>query len=736
MIIEIKHTKILLCGPAAAGKSSFCHLLFRSKFSSKYNSTDIMDTKQAITVKNYGMFKEEDEVVWVELDHKGLLQHFKTLLKSHAFKPSDPLNKQSLHQSKAPSSPSQHVEASNSDASNVLSQQQRISSQELQPLNTPSQQVQYPSPNVAPDIAHTVPYNHDIVPKLDVEKSIMNSSALPDSLEIGDAVKLITVLDSGGQPEYISLLPAINSMPTINFMVHDLTKMLDDPVLVRYKTKEYKEAPRYFLNYSNLDMIQLLMCLNTDSVESTQELLPQRIKFSVPEKSYIGFVGTHHDEIKSNLEILQTVNNKLSCITKERNCKHVLRAEKSLVFPVDNTTAGDSRTEDTEVKRIRKKVEDITNNIKPKELPVTWMIMELEMQQLRNGNIKYISFEEYKKIALENASIVDEMEIKTSLTFFHNLGIVAYFEFCDNYNWIVIDLQWLFTNLAKIMHLSLEDVIFDEDGLREMFQEKRLLAKQLFEKKGGYVKLDGTNQEELQNFIKILKHLKVITDVNIENDNYYYLLCSLPSTMQYSDNCRILLSEPMLIRFSSGFLPRGFFCSLVAHLLMDTPDGWEHQLGNDAVKHYSNVMTFYIMDKIYLCLHDKIYYLELQVKHFNKDANTSHHCDILPDLEKRMIKVCDKLKFDYNKIEYGFYCHADEKYSTDDHIAVFQSCLPKNNILTCTRKPPHKTKIGEAHRIWFKEVCSIKFVICECDTDLLLLHTYTFELYTVVFHFS
>ena len=74
--------------------------------------------------------------------------------------------------------------------------------------------------------------------------------------------------------------------------------------------------------------------------------------------------------------------------------------------------------------------------------------------------------------------------------------------------------------------------------------------------------------------------------------------CVLSSTMQYIDQYRFLYSEPLLVQFSSGFLPRGFFCSLVVHLLENLPSGWDHQLHN--TKHFSNVITFQLPDKSFL----------------------------------------------------------------------------------------------------------------------------------------
>ena len=679
-VVKFKHMKILLSGSSAAGKSSFCRLLFRQKFSNLYDSTDVMEAtqcmpvtnKNAVAVQSFSMLKQGDEVMWLKLDPKNQLRHFKSLL-SHMFP--------------------QHSSASS----------EPVQDQKYNSLPNTQQHEEYSSV-----VSGGAPSDHMHKEYTAVEQKIIKSSVLPNALELYDTVKLITIIDSGGQPEYIMLLPAINSIPTINFIVHNLTKKLEDPVLVRYK-KGQEEAPEYLLDYSNFDMIQLLMCLITDSLERPTEEIPLCI--SIPEKPRIGFVGTHCDMVK-DLAALQEVNHQLNHIVTERQCKYdVLPPNRNddniVIFQVDNTTSGDVATECNAVKLIREHVDDITEEMKPKELPITWMIIELKIQILRTDkNKKYIMYEEYKEIAKEDAWITDEEEVKASLKYFHFLGIVLCFSITELCDWVIIDLPWLFTHLAKIMHLSSKSVKISEQSLIKRFNKQRLLARKLLKS----IKLAGINDSEIQYFINTLVHLKVITTVTIEQCEYYYLPCALPSTMHYSDNCRFLLSEPLLIQFTSGYLPRGFFYSLVAHLLEKMPEDWKHQLGGTTTKHFSNVMTICMPDKTFLRLHDKTYYLELQVRHYKKDVGISYHSKILPVLRKHFDLVCKQLHFDYAKLKFGFLCHAG--YDSNDHMVVVGSIddnkiLKKERALNCVRDPSHSTQIGESHNVWFDKVSSI-----------------------------
>ena len=112
------------------------------------------------------------------------------------------------------------------------------------------------------------------------------------------------------------------------------------------------------------------------------------------------------------------------------------------------------------------------------QLPITWMILELELQELhRDNGTKYITYDKYKRIATEKAAMVPK-EVEESLWHFDFLGVLLHFKevpgLCD---YVIIDHQWLFNSLAMIMHLSPDDIDFQDHHFKKQFKEKRLLAK-------------------------------------------------------------------------------------------------------------------------------------------------------------------------------------------------------------------------------------------------------------------
>ena len=743
-VVDFKHIKLLLIGSSAVGKSSFCHLLFGSKFSIEYNSTDVMDNKQAfsmiksrrrdeeqaLTIKKFGMLKQEKEIVWCELDLKQQINYFKSLLLSdkfynhHKSETSHKNHDSYYHDVYCKDSSVKNSDADDydHDANNVVDDDDddnvvdddvdddddddNIDDNEDNHYNSDNHDNDYDDNESFDDDKDNNSFDDnnsddgDDAPQTDIEKKIVEAESLPDSFTI-ETVKLVTVVDTGGQPEYIHLLPAINNYPTITFLIHDLTKRLDDPVQIRYKKKGCEEAPVQILNYSYLDMIHLLMCFVSDSLEQPRK--PTVPNISVPKKSYIGFVGTHYDKVKDDPTVLQHINDKLSHIINKKNIESrgVLSPEIGNIYPVDNTTAGDSEKEDPTVKNIRSHIEHYADQIESKTLPITWMILQLKIQELCASHHKrYITYAEYVQIAKESIHLDDDDEIKASLMYFHFIGILLYFPDPSLCNYIIINLQWLYNSLAEVMHLSVKNVYFRDSNLRKKFNDQRLLAKH----NDCEINLKDINQQELEYLFNLLIHFKVIANITIDNVEFYYMPCVLSNLKMCDDKHKHLLSEPLLVQSTSGFLPRGFFCSLVVYLLKNQPQGWEHQLHKSA-KNYSDLMIFRLPDKTYLYMHDKIFYLKVEVRHGKKHFSTPYHSKIFNQLHQSLTVVCEELHFDCQKLQYGFLCLNDE--SDSDHIAVIH--LPRTSKfmpteLECSRKCSSSTKLDESHNIWFKEV--------------------------------
>ena len=228
--------------------------------------------------------------------------------------------------------------------------------------------------------------------------------------------------------------------------------------------------------------------------------------------------------------------------------------------------------------------------------------------------------------------------------------MLLYFEdipgLCD---YVIIDQQWLYNKVSMFVHLPSELISFIRHSSQMLFETSGILLKD---------ECSSIKWEEnipVQCFISFLIYKNIIAEFTMDKQQYYYLPYILPYCQQYHDKHQFLLSEPLLIQFSNGVLPRGFFCSLVVHLLQDLPDEWQHDLLSSTggvKKYFKNVMTFCLPDNFFLRMQDRIYYLELQIRHYkdNKLENAWYHPQVLPTLKKYLITVCQKLKFDSGKL--------------------------------------------------------------------------------------
>ena len=245
-------------------------------------------------------------------------------------------------------------------------------------------------------------------------------------------------------------------------------------------------------------------------------------------------------------------------------------------------------------------------------LPITWMILELELRELCDiKKIHYITFKEYSNIAKNSASIVDEEEVKRSLQYYDFLEVLLYCEdvpgLCD---YIIIDQQWLYEKVSMFVQKPSKLISFLSHDSQVLFEMSGILLKDEL------CSITWEEDIQIEHFISYLVHKNIIADFTVDGKQHYYLPYLLPYCRQYCDRNQFLLSEPLLIQFSNGILPRGFFCSLVVHLLQDLPCGWQHDLLSSTggtKKHFRNVATFLLPDNFFLRIQDKDHYLELQI---------------------------------------------------------------------------------------------------------------------------
>ena len=751
LTINVRHAKILFCGPPQVGKTSFSRLL-RNKKHKEVGSTDAGHAKQVLISGKVNVIGTE----WINLDRK-LETHTLTEilnLKVHE-------QEQTENKNESQTKNDANGESITDDVQLPVQSNDQLVTENVNSDNSNSTilQLKKNTPKSNTDIQKSAA-SYTIENK-SIEEEMANISFLKLKESIPDTWDLFTLLDTGGQPEFINMLPAINTSTDITFIVMDISEgreFLNTKIKAIYKNEKY-EYDKQILKYTNRNLLNCLLSSIKVSSKEKDQFHPELIK-KVSEgkrcQKVVYIIGTFADKLKRNLRLKYAgVCERDEEIEEEGELKTELRQnydeevreideeikklvkgieEKGVIAfhcnqagnylkPIDNRISRDfqnnlkknsametiqSKTIET-VLRIREHCNEILHKTPQYEIPITWFLLEL---QLRKINKVCIPISEVKGICNEKIPSLKDNQIKEILKFYHLYGMLLYFDEVDGMNnYVITDPQWLFTNLTKIVMCQFKKDVKDIYG--ECYQEmcNGICDMELLNK----FELD-LHGIELRSFVKLLENFKIIAPME---DNSYFIPSMLPSCVNIENmftkdefGSLVVLThdgcckevEPLLIEHTFGTIPRGLFGFLVVQLLQDNKKKYIPHGENDRSKKLfyrcADLLIFFVKPCFYVCICDRISYLEIKIR--AKGNKPSYHYKAQSAITQALKKVCDRFDWSFKDCCYGFLCrNTTGSCAKSQHLTL----LPADET-----SPPEDayckhnqwTELNVAHQIWFK----------------------------------
>ena len=253
------------------------------------------------------------------------------------------------------------------------------------------------------------------------------------SLEDATTVHFI---DTGGQPEFQEILPALLSGHSISMLLFKLHEKLEQRYQVEYVSRDGTKSEPYTASCTVEDVLfqslTTVACYGSETTDPTQS------------SSVALLVGTHKD-LATEADIQAAEKSLKEKVENaeyfEKNMVHYPFPSK-LIFPLDNTKEKDVQT-------LRRVLEDIIHKRFPRlSLPAPWLLFEIA---LRKAGVKILTMKDCQKIA-KCYGITSKKELKEALRFFHQMCMVRYYpDVKEVKNLIICDLQVLFDVVTNII---------------------------------------------------------------------------------------------------------------------------------------------------------------------------------------------------------------------------------------------------------------------------------------------
>ena len=558
--------KALIIGPPGVGKTCIRYLLLGLPPPPRRTSTPLA-TRATRAISFYRIKADgSGDVTWTELDDDTYLKYIAEEVKMIELNPSRAVPPQPATSTTPAATGSSTQEPSDVDHTPpVLSPATPLVS------SSSEESIKDVNPPVPPKVEGIA---SDIVDKLVTDPELSRNST--------NKKTFVHLIDSGGQPSFISLVPAFVRGSTVNIVASKLNHSINDKLQYEYvKDDQHLRQPTK-LEKSQLEGIEELI-RTLSSVKHSE-----KGHFKGSSKPKFLLVGTHADKHWSLFD--QSLSGKNRWLKKSLGELKSMCIEVSpdgdILLPI-NTLVTKGRNE--VASSIRQKIMDACSDAEV-DIPTRWYVFELEVSgKAKKEGRSVLGWAECIEVG-GNLSMGEE-DVMAALVFLDGAALCLYFPTAAPHL-VFTDPQAILSEVTEILNLGIIDLhlipsqyplLSEHMALVRKLRDQGLFNKKLIDIMCSKYRVneEGKCSYSVDDFLAILEHLLIIAPVCIDGEELFIIPSILPTSNKISPLAGKL--APLVLLCRTRVIPLGMFSALVVALLFNELFVLDEILGRNAV---------------------------------------------------------------------------------------------------------------------------------------------------------
>ena len=500
-------------------------------------------------------------------------------------------------------------------------------------------------------------------------------------------VKLVHIIDSGGQPQFLELLPAFIKEVSAFLFAVNLSEPLGHRPTISFYGKDCQPVGEPTVSpYSHKQILE--QCL--------------RVAHATNKCPQVFVVGTHRDEESKCSEKIEDKNEMIKRISHETNSRHLVLKKANEVIWAINGKSPDSQDEKvaTQLRQaIAAQCQVITRS-----LPIKWFRLESLIQKAAVKDV--ISFKECQQLALRLD--MNEEGLKAALRHMTNYNMLLWFDEIDDFKEVIFyDPQVIFKIITDLVQFKYEltgcmvEQTFSCHGVKESWCTKfkdHAIVSEEFVLSHELLKRHFIHDAfTVKHFIKLMCHLYIM--VPLENSNDFLMPILLDFKNIEANSKKTTLVEPLRILFPNESAPYGMFSRIVAFLqkaeecLLDEVNKIPKCLSRNCVtfRYKKFPATFTIIDLTA--------FIEVHLDFVKPLEDSCKACPRIRKLIHKGIKKCAEVLrcSGWGDVKDGFVC------SNDSCRFVATPYEEQPNMAECTRCSNKYMELTSCHTVWIAE---------------------------------